>query len=196
MLKKLRARVLGAVLAFSALSAVGVAAPATASTSQSASSLAVSQAQPETYTIDVAGVRFTGASAREIWGACGTNSPADKLVRAFPRSGAPGAGGASNLLCGTAGFGYRHIKDRHMADWQNLAARVGSDWRSFADFAIAEILKVPEPGFPVYNKNNDTWTYRAPVQIRDSHGNVVDTYRPIVSVASGDQKIITAFPAR
>ncbi|WP_190819291.1 hypothetical protein [Saccharopolyspora pogona] len=82
-----------------------------------------------------------------------------------------------------------------MADWQNLAARVGSDWRSFTDFAIEQILKVPEPGFP-YNKNNDTWTYRAPVQIRDSNGNVVDTYRPIVSVANGDQKIITAFPAR
>lgn len=93
MLKKLRARLLGAVLAFSALSTVGVAAPATASTSQSASSLAVSQAQPETYTVDVAGVPFTGTSAREIWGACGTNSPADKLVRAFPRSGAPGVGG-------------------------------------------------------------------------------------------------------
>lgn len=39
---------------------------------------------------------------------------------------------------------------------QKLAARVGSDWRLVCRLAIAKILKVPEPGFPVYNENNDT----------------------------------------
>lgn len=53
--------------------------------------------------------------------------PRRASFRAYPRSGAPGAGETSNLLCGTAGFGYRHIEDRHMTDLQNLAALVGSD---------------------------------------------------------------------
>jgi hypothetical protein len=195
-LKSFRIRALAMVLAFSALSMLGAAGPAIASTPPLSANSSMQRTQPETYTIEVAGVRYGTVGTRAIWAACGMNDPAGKLVRAFRRNGAPGAGGTSKLLCGTAGFGYRHIKARHMRDWQNLAGLVGSDWRSFTDFAIEQILKAPEPGFPSYNKKNDTWTYRAPVQIRDSNGNVVDTYRPVVSIANGDQKIITAFPAR
>lgn len=45
--------------------------------------------------------------------------------------------------------------------------------RTFADFAVAEILKVLESGYPAYNKNNYAWTYRAPVQIRVSRRSAV-----------------------
>src|SRR5699024_1669428 len=36
----------------------------------------------------------------------------------------------------------------------------------------------------------------APVQIRDSDGNVISTYLPIVSVAGESRNIITAYPRR
>lgn len=82
-----------------------------------------------------------------------------------------------------------------MVQWQTLAATTGSNWRDFADFAIEQILKAPEPGSPNYDRARNTWTYRAPVQPIDRNGVVRDTYRPFVVVANQDAKIITAYPA-
>ena len=194
MRKFTRASSLVAVLVASVLSAMGAAPYAGAEAKPAAT--VQTQKEQAGYTIEVAGVRYSPVQPKAIWAACGMHDPVGKVVRTFPRNGAPGAGGNSNLLCGTEGFGYRHIKARHMQDWQNLAGVVGSDWRSFTDWAVEQILKAPEPGSPVYDKARDTWTYRAPVQIRDSNGKVVDTYRPIVAIANQDQKIITAYPAR
>ena len=56
-----------------------------------------------------------------------------------------------------------------MRDWQNLAGLVGSDWRSFTDFAIEQILKAPEPGFPSYNKKNDTFQSQHHMLTRRNH---------------------------
>lgn len=128
-----------------------------------------------------------------------TELPGDKVVRVFPR--APTGPGpqvtvTSTLFCGNERYGYRHIANSHGADWQNIAFYTGENWRFLTDFAIEQILTVPEPGYPVYRKDNDTWTYRAPLEIRDSYGQVRATYHPIVSIAARDGKIITAFPSR
>lgn len=133
----------------------------------------------------------------EIWAACGRSAPEDKVVRVFPRKPpAPGPQVSAVLLCGSDRYGYRHIAGNHGMDWQNIAFYTGENWRFLADFAIEQILTFPEPGYPTYRKDNDTWTYRAPLEIRDSSGQVRATYRPVISVSARDGKIITAFPSR
>lgn len=134
----------------------------------------------------------------EVWAACGASSPPDKVLRVFPRTTfASGPfGNTSVLLCGTDGFGYRHVAARHRQDWQYIAAYTGGNWRDLADFAIEQILRVPQPGYPRYNAKNDTWVFKAPLEIRDRDGRVRDVYYPNVVVAAADGKIITTFPTR
>jgi hypothetical protein len=142
--------------------------------------------------------RATPAASSQVWAACGTNSPPDKLVRLFPRSTfVPGpAGTSSPLLCGTEAFGFRHVSSRHGPDWQNIAVYTGENWRDLADFAIEQVFTVPQPGYPRYNDKNDTWAFKAPLEIRDGDGRVRDVYHPVVVVAGSDGKVITAYPTR
>lgn len=136
--------------------------------------------------------------SREVWAACGTSSPPDKVVRVFPRPAfAPGPSGQSSaLLCGTQNFGYRHVSSRHGQDWQNIAVYTGENWRDLTDFAIEQVLTVPQPGYPRYNLKNDTWAFKAPLEIRDGQGQVRAVYYPVVVVAGADGKIVTAYPTR
>lgn len=132
------------------------------------------------------------------WAACGASAPEDKPAQTFPA--APPAGGPTRtyavLLCGNGGFGYRHIAKDHGQDWTNIAAYTGGNWRGLADFAIRQTLTRPQPGYPAFNPKNDTWTYKAPLEIRDVQGNVRATYWPIVAVAARDGRIVTSFPTR
>lgn len=132
------------------------------------------------------------------WAACGTSAQEEKPVRTFPTK--PPVGGPartySTLMCGNTNFGFRHIDTRHQADWTAVAFYTGGNWRDLADFAINQSLTVPQPGYPVFNPKNETWTYKAPLQIRDQQGTVRTTLWPIVSVAARDGRIITSYPTR
>lgn len=148
----------------------------------------------EGYYAEINGVEYRASQERsQTWAVCGVQDNNSKLVRTFTKKGGP-SGNSAYLKCGSPGWGYRHIKDRHMDDWDNIAVRMGDNWRSFADFAIEQILIAPESA--AYKTGNDTYAFTAPVQIRDSDGNVVSTYRPIVSVANESRNIITAYPRR
>lgn len=134
----------------------------------------------------------------EVWAACGASSPAEKVVRVFPRpasNGGPPAG-TSALLCGDANNGYRHLSDGHGADWQALAVYTGENWRDMADFAITQILAAPQPGYPQFVAKNNSWRYKAPVEIKDGQDQVHDMYWPVVAIAAQDGKILTAYPTR
>lgn len=61
---------------------------------------------------------------------------------------APGPQVTATLFCGNDRYGYRHIATGHGMDWQNIAFYTGENWRFLADFAIEQILTVPEPGYP------------------------------------------------
>ncbi|WP_459156289.1 hypothetical protein [Salinifilum ghardaiensis] len=176
----------------SVLAACGVlfASPAYADTSNEPK-------QQSGYTVEVAGVEYSPVQARKIWAACGSNDPASKPVRKFERNGPPGIRGTSILRCGHGGGGFHHIYNRHHQDWQRLGARVGDpQWRSIADFAIAQALKAPAKGAPTHNTSKGTWKYWTPLHVRDSNGNIVDTYRPAVVISGANENVITAFPAR
>ncbi len=130
------------------------------------------------------------------WAACGVFDGEEKLVRQFWRSGWAGVvtTGYGYLRCGpnSATWGYRHIREEHQQDWTNVAAKVGADWRSFSDWAIENVLANPDS--VVYRDANATFTYRTIITIHNSQGQVTSTYRPLVSIALGTERIITAYP--
>ncbi|MGW0663399.1 hypothetical protein [Streptodolium elevatio] len=132
-----------------------------------------------------------GRAPADTWAGCGVSDDKHKLVRTFSKSGGPG-GPSAYLRCGSENWGYRHIKARHIQDWENLAAMAGDNWRAFADWAMEQILKVP--GSVDYRDSNDTWSFSAPIQIKRADGSVVATYHPLVSVANDSKNIITAYP--
>ena len=137
-------------------------------------------------------------SAAPPWAACGVSSPESKPVRTFPVR--PPVGGPSRtfatLLCGNDRYGFRHLAVRHASDWEALSFYTGGNWRDIADFAMAQSLTVPQPGYPLYNPKNDSWTYKSPLEIKDANGNVRTTYWPLVAVAAQDGKILTSYPTR
>jgi hypothetical protein len=120
-------------------------------------------------------------------------------VRTFPRvKTSPGigyiAGGTANLACGSASWGYRHILQRHLAEWQSNAAIAGNNWRDLADLAISAALI--DPDVTAYSQRNDTFCYSRLIYLADNRtGKVVGEKTPNVIVASRTKNIITAYPS-
>jgi hypothetical protein len=135
------------------------------------------------------GAPHAGAApeAPTTW-ACESGQPASAVVHQYAHASAQeGAeqlpAGGSALLCGSTGYGYRHIQARHQGDWARLAS--GSDWSDVADRAVAAALGQPERvGF---RASNDTFCFSHAL----GDGNVT-----MVVVRESDGAIITAYPAR
>lgn len=135
------------------------------------------------------GAPHAGAApeAPATW-ACDNGEPAGAVVHEYTHVSAQEGteqlpAGGSALLCGSTGYGYRHILARHRGDWARLAS--GSDWSDVADRAIAAALGQPEQvGF---RSSNDTFCF--------SHA-LDDGHVTMVVVRESDGAIITAYPAR
>jgi hypothetical protein len=63
-----------------------------------------------------------------------------------------------------------------------------------ADWMINEALRWP--AYVVYQSYNDTYLYRAQLQLRDRNGRVVDVFYTNVVIARITKNIITAFPSK
>lgn len=140
------------------------------------------------------------ASPAATWGACGVFDDNLKLVRAFKgRSQAHIGGksityGGSNLTCGSATWGYRHIVKRHLGEWETRAAVAQENWRDTADYGIHWALRDPDK--ITYRAANDTFCYSRKILLIDDRNNeVVGSYFPKVSVARVSHRIITAYPS-
>lgn len=120
------------------------------------------------------------------------------ILRTYSRAGGGGfAAGYSSMRCGTqrtdgTGWGLRHIEARHRADWQAKANYVGATWEDFLDFSVAQTLAGPSS--VTYRSSNDTYLYKAPIQIRSSSGALIHQFTSNVVVAAVSKNIITAFP--
>ena len=132
------------------------------------------------------------------WAACGRTDPESKPTKTYPVQ--PPVGGPSRtyavLMCGNRAFGQRHIANEHGKQWSDLAVYTGGPWQSLADFAIRQTLTVPQPGYPRFNPERNTWTYKSPLQIKDQEGQVRVTYWVVVGVAAQDGKLLTSFYSR
>lgn len=141
-------------------------------------------------------VEGSASTIQATWGACGAFDKETKTVRTFKRSAVTSpkvAAGNTLMKCGNAKYGYRHIKDRHLNDWNSLAAITGSNWRDFADWAINQCLAYP--GQVINNGTKNVYEFKAPIQIRDKRTKqVVSTKYCKVPIDRSSKQIITAFP--
>lgn len=122
---------------------------------------------------------------------CSADDPESKRVTNWQRRN---PAGVAKLVCGTAGYGWRHIAQRHGQDYQNIVNKyqLGQSWQDFAKWAMSTTVGAPQSA-PV-NTSNNTWSYTAPIQIRNKQGQVVRTYSMLVAISRSDEKIITAYP--
>jgi hypothetical protein len=137
--------------------------------------------------------------ASQIWAACGLRTPQEKLVRSFERHAARVdqnhilRAGQAHLVCGNAGYSYRHILKGHRRDWEYDACLVGSNWRDHADWAIEATLR--DPQVVTYRSQNDSYCYSRAIQLWDKankryHGDRII----VVPVYASSLRIVTAFP--
>lgn len=135
---------------------------------------------------------YTGAT----WAACGAFDNQNKVVRTFEAGRAPLAPvwfRKPQLTCGNSSYGYYHIRDKHSGDYGAIAARVGGDWRTFADFAMSQSLR--EPRTTCFG-SNDTLNYVGWIEVRDSKGVLRGTYYPRVVVGNKSNNVVTSFPQK
>jgi hypothetical protein len=137
-----------------------------------------------------------GFSTQATWGACGIFDENLKVIRTFTdrRGGAGLPGGSSTLNCGSENWGYRHIVDRHLSQWQAKAAVARENWRDTADYGILWAFKDPDK--VTYRGSNDTYCYSRKINlVNEDNGQVVGNYYPNVAIARVSKRIITAVPA-
>lgn len=132
-------------------------------------------------------------TASKYWHPCGMRDKARKVVRTYPRvnfSDFPG--GKSNLRCGDKESGFRHIKLRHLQDWEKDALIVNENWRTHADWAISLVLRNPD--LYRYNMTNNTYCFSRKVHL--VYRGVTQEVRYVkVVIGVKNKNVITAFPS-
>lgn len=124
---------------------------------------------------------------------CGGKSN-QHILRVYTRAGGGGfPSGYSSMRCGSSTWGLRHIEARHRADWQAKANYVNTTWENMLDFAVSQALAGPSS--VTYRSSNDTWLYKAPIQIRSFSGALIHQFTSNVVVAAQSKNIITSFPS-
>ncbi len=120
------------------------------------------------------------------WLTCDAAAAPETVVQQLP--------GPVYLECGDDRFGWRHIVSRHQADWQEVAAVTGRDWRSVADAAIEQVLRAPQAVVP--RASNDTNCYSRVIELVDARTGAA-AGSTVVRVVAGvsDHTLVTAFPA-
>ncbi|GLY19743.1 hypothetical protein Kisp01_67570 [Kineosporia sp. NBRC 101677] len=135
------------------------------------------------------------AAATPPWKKCGVKDSKHKLAREYKRQKMAGYTGASaHLRCGTENWSYKHIKKRHLGDWEKKAVMIGTTWQDFAHWSMTQSLS--HPCARDYRSSNDTLQYLANVEIKSNKGKVIDSFGSFVSVARKTQNIITAYPPK
>lgn len=139
------------------------------------------------------------AAAALSWAPCGAFDDNGKVVEVYDRyrtntpTGQYMAGGFSDLDCGSSNYGYRHIVDRHLSQWEAKAALTKQNWREVADFGINWALQ--DPDRTTYRSYNDTFCFQRLIYLVNTQtGQTAGTTQVAVVVARVSKNIITAFP--
>ena len=131
--------------------------------------------------------------ARAYWHPCGMRDKASKVVRTYPRVNFPDfPGGKSNLRCGDKESGFRHIKLRHIQDWEKDALIVNENWRTHADWAISLVLRNPD--IYRYKVENNTYCFSRKVHLVFRGVSREIRYVKVV-IGVKNKNVITAFPS-
>lgn len=134
-----------------------------------------------------------------VWAGCGWKDNKYKTVRVFTRHRATATtgqflrGGKSDLHCGTERWGYRHILERHLDEWQTMAALAQENWRDTADYSIKWALR--DPDRVTYRSARKTFCFQRSILLVDERNGHVAGQRDVsVVVARESKNIITALP--
>nr|WP_042179747.1 hypothetical protein [Kibdelosporangium sp. MJ126-NF4]CEL14006.1 hypothetical protein [Kibdelosporangium sp. MJ126-NF4]CTQ88374.1 hypothetical protein [Kibdelosporangium sp. MJ126-NF4] len=119
---------------------------------------------------------------RPNWGACGTSTSEQKMVYDF---------GGITLKCGNAGWGFRHIKDRHLNEFQGLARAGGLNWSDLVHWAIHFNTKDPDH---VIVEEGDGCRDRM-LFLHDRNGRLVWQQRFKMIYSAMDGRVITTYPS-
>lgn len=129
------------------------------------------------------------ARAAAVWAACGWRDGDDKLVRLFQRDRRRDFA----LRCGDGGWGYRHIKDRHMGDFTGMAAGTYQNWRDVADLAMASNSSDPDVMKPA--GGNQTCRSRVIFLVNVRNGQPVRQQIVKMYTDNANSNIRSAFPS-
>lgn len=136
---------------------------------------------------------------RAGWAACGFRDGESKLVRNYTdrkRAATWQVGSQAALRCGhdgRGGYGFHHIVERHLQDWQNQAAPARINWRDLAGWSIDWVLW--DPDVVRWRPRSQDFCYSRVVYLY-KNGN--EDYRKPMVVGLGEtgRRIKTAFPSR
>ena len=101
--------------------------------------------------------------------------------------------GTSTLRCGKDGWGYWHIKQEHLAEWQGLATE--SDHETWLDVAHVGLTKtLSDPDTVTYSHIKLTYCLSASINLYH-HGDYVKS-RVIQTIIGRDMNIVSTYPAK
>jgi hypothetical protein len=134
--------------------------------------------------LSACGATQAGATAGPAAWACADGAPAGTVVHRYTHAAAEAGperepAGDTALLCGTAGYGFRHILSRHRGDWSHTGA---GDWSTLADRAVAAALGQPDRVGSRESNHTFCYSHALPdgevttVVIRDSDGAIITAY--------------------
>jgi hypothetical protein len=100
--------------------------------------------------------------------------------------------GGIELKCGNASWGYRHIKNRHYNEFQNLARAGGLNWSDLVHWAIYYNIQDPDH---VVVEQGDGCRDRL-LYLHDRNGRLVWQQRFKMIYSAMDGRVITVYPSR
>ena len=134
------------------------------------------------------------------WRPCGAYDSADKAVHSYTRIRMRKAGypkmepGNATLRCGNASYGFRHIRDKHTADWSGKAAPAQEPWRDLAGWATATTLTSPDK--IIYDAKRESWCYSRWIGLYNKrNGQLVSSMIVKTILGKTGQRIITSYPS-
>lgn len=109
-------------------------------------------------------------------------------------------GGKTSLKCGNSSYGFKHIQQRHAAQWISRYAKLGPtnglDWSDILDFALTTTLDAPYIANPIRPGSANKTCFAGIVEARSYPGNkLLFRYEPTVVVSQNNRHIITAIPS-
>ena len=134
------------------------------------------------------------ASARPPWASCGVTSDRNKVIKQWVGQYGHHRGRVISLTCGTKEKeGYRHIKERHLRDWKNLADIEGISWMDLADQGITKSLTSAEYWRNSEAKNSTCYSGQIYL-VHKQRGIPVKINYPTVVAGNDTDIIVTAYP--
>lgn len=133
------------------------------------------------------------------WVQCFTLNDTEMVIKSYT-TWWNGLAETKRLKCGDSGFGYKHIRERHEADWQAKLNKItpsglfpNVSWDDLMSAAAHNALAVPD-----YTENvaGSKRCYVVKMGFFNQNGVLIDAYNVRTIAATNSDRVITALPIR